>query len=177
MAIFQIDVEKQMGTEYWTNVYHVVATDIDDATTQGQEIVLQEREIHSTGVGFVKYRVSTYPTSDGEFVIVALSGAGERTFSGGMLALFNVARTDLNIGRGRPCRKYYRAPIYEGDQEDGALTIAFRGIVDEAVQAMIVGGANLCDPEGDLVQSAITATAVGMRQLRRGSKRRLEPVI
>jgi hypothetical protein len=177
MPIFQVDVEKQQGSEYWTNVYHVVAVDIGDATSQAGFIVLHEREIHSDNVGFVKYRVGTYPISDGDFSLVPLSGTGSRTHSGDQLALFNVARVDLRLPLGRPCRKYYRAPIYEGDQADGALTIAFRGIVDTAVEAMIADGVNLCDPDGNLVTDAVTAVPVGMRQLRRGSRRRVTPVI
>lgn len=175
--VVQIDVQKLQSGEYWTNVYHIDSADVGDGDAAASLIVAAERLIHSTGVAFSKVRIATYPVSDGEFIILPLSGTGSRTFSGGQLALFNVARTDISVGRGRPCRKYYRAPIYEGDQEDGALTIAFRGVVDTALNDLIGDLPTLCDPGGTRWVEATTAVAVGMRQLRRGSRRRTEPVI
>lgn len=176
MPVFQIDIEKVQGAEYWTNVWHVLASDFATARDYGVLIVAAERLIHSTNVGFTKWRIGPFPTVPGIFEVIPLSGTGSRTFSGGQLPLFNVALVNIAAGLGRPARKYFRAPVYEGDQEDGSLTIAFRAIVDDAVNGLYSDGVVLCKPDGTIVQVAKTQVLVGMHQLRRGAKRKL-PVI
>lgn len=176
MAIFQVDVQKQIGTEYWTNVYHVNAADITAAGVLAAFIVNQERSFHTLDVNFVSYRVSTFPESDGEYLIQTVNLPGEAAAGTSMLPLWNVARVDISVGLGRPCRKYYKVPLYESTTEGQAIVLATRDLIDDAVAAMCAAG-GICDPQGQEWVAGQTFVNIAMRQLRRGSKRRLEPVI
>lgn len=176
MAIFQVDIEKQQGAEFWTNVYHVDTSDISAASAAAADIVDIEQTFHTTDVSFTKYRVSTYPVSDGSFIIVPIGESGGKTPGTSQLPLFCVARADISVGLGRPCRKYYRLPLYESDTEGQSITIATRGDVDDGLAAMVALGV-LCDPDGQEWVAGSTMIPIAMRQLRRGSKRSAAPVI
>lgn len=176
MALWQIDVEKVLGTEYWTNVYHVDATSQADAATQGLAIALYEQDLHNVDINLTKYRVSPFPgPSEGTIYPLNLPGQGP---DGDRLPLFNVLRVDFAVTTGRPSRKYYRIGITEGEQVDGRLTDAAR----EGYEAVVLAFVNdpdihYVDVDGQPIVQGTVYPLVGMRQLRRGTRRRTTPVI
>jgi hypothetical protein len=176
MATFQIDIEKNWTTEYWTNVYHVAATDLDDAKDQAELIIAVEQDIHNTAFTITKYRVSPYPgPSEGSIVAVNAPGEGP---SGDMLPLFNVIRVDFPAPVGRPSRKYYRNGLTEAEQANGELSDTARDGYQAVVDGLTTNpDIHLVDVDGQVLGVGNVFKAVGMRQLRRGSRRRTEPII
>lgn len=177
MPIFQVDIQKNLDTEYWTNVYHVQAADRAEAATIADDILSAERSIHQTRVVFPSMRIAPYPgPSEGTIVVVGLTGGAPND---PYLPLFNVLRVDFSTPVGRPSRKYYRIPIPESVQENGVLSTSFQTDFSTAynlAMAPLYGG-QLVDVDGQPLTFGRLIPNVGMRQLRRGSKRRLEPVI
>lgn len=174
---WQIDIQKRLGTEFWTNVYHVARSDQASAAAAAEFWVGIERSIHSVDVLFTSFRLSPFPgPSEGTIYPVGLAGTRPTADS---LPLFNVLRVDFPAPTGRPSRKYYRLPIREGDQANGQFTSA--AMTDFITQFDATfedpDSAGLIDIDGQLLVSATPMQTVGMRQLRRGSKRRLQPVI
>lgn len=177
VAVWQVDVQKRLGTEYWTNVYHVNKGSQADAQAWAGYIIILERQFHLTTVEFVSYRVAPYPgPSEGTITPVNLFG---QAAAGDALPLFNVLRVDFPVATGRPSRKYYRLPLREGDQANGLLLPASRDGYQQTFDDVIFDPnyTGWCDVDGQPILAARVNTAVGMRQLRRGSKRKLEPVI
>lgn len=172
MALWQIDIEKVLNGEYWTNRY--IVDDVGAATpiTLAGFLIAGERSFHEDVVEFTKARVATFPVSNGAYTILPINLFGQLTTANNRMPLFNVFRVDLQLGVGRPSRKYYRCPVMEDDQIDGNVTSAKLGTLTTLVQDMINDCAGqLVDPGGDVITTASVAGAVGMRQLRRGSKR------
>lgn len=177
MPVWQIDVEKRLATEFFTNVYHVDQASQADAIDAANLIVQQERLLHHVDIIVTKYRIATYPgPSEGTIYAVNLPCSGA---SGAYLPLFNVLRVDFAVGVGRPSRKYYRIAIAETSQENGEFTnaelTAYQGVIDDL---MAFGSSvGLVDVDSQPILSGNVFRQVGMRQLRRGSKRRLQPII
>lgn len=174
---WQIDIQKKLGTEYWTNVYHVARSNQAAAAAAADFWVGIERSIHSEDVQFVSYRVAPFPgPSEGTIYPIGLFGSRPTADS---LPLFNVLRVDFPAPTGRPSRKYYRLPVREGDQANGSFTsAAMTDFINQFVATFEdPDSAGLIDVDGQLLTSATPMITVGMRQLRRGSKRRLQPVI
>lgn len=173
-TIWKIDIEKNMAGEYWTNVYHALVTDTSAAQSVANAIVAVERACHGTQVNFDKYRVqNTNPLGQqGTITNINLQGLVTKT---GPLPLFCVARVDISVAVGRPSRKYLRLPIVPSEISSGVFTSAFLTSLGTQYLTPIVGVANICDESGQSFLNAVCAAALGMRQLRRGSKRRVLP--
>jgi hypothetical protein len=176
MPLWQIDVQKSYGTEYWTNVYHVDRADLAAARDSGDDIVAAERAVHTGDIAFVSMRISPFPIGTGEGTVFPLSLAGQAA-AATFLPLFNVARYDMAVGVGRPSRKYLKLPVAEADQENGAWTGPARVRLNVEYSQRIVLVPGLCDVDGQPILTCALNPNVGMRQLRRGSKRKLLPVI
>ncbi len=182
MPTYQIDVEKLYNNEYWTNVYYVGPNllSLDDAVQAADSIVAFERAIHFDVVTFTKYRASTIVPGDIEYRTIILNVPGNRVSTGNtFLPLFNVVRCDLtDEGFKRPERKYYRLPVAEADQADGVLGFNVGTLIDDAWTTQIQGNSvPLVGPNGEAIIDLSVFPNVGMRQLRRGSRRRTTPVI
>ena len=181
MPLYQIDIEKYLQgpgflNNFWTNVYFADSTDLAAAQTVAASILALERAVHLTTVTFTKYRVrEKTPGATGQISTISL--AGQRTVSGDALPLFNVVRVDLNTGTGRPSRKYLRCPLQEAEQANGSLTTTYISAFNTAYRDPLLAISSLRDVDNQPFVSATTITAVGMRQLRRGSTRRNNPVI
>lgn len=182
MPVFQIDVEKTLGGEFWTNVYYVQAGNLAQAVAAAQDVALMERSFHYSYVLFTKARVRT--TVEGDFVYetVPINEFGQVDPLGSPhLPLFNVLRADFQVGGSRPSRKYYKLPILENNQNNGLIDPGLSADVatklNARLEALATAGTPLCDPQGQILQAATTFRNVGMRQLRRGSKRKLKPII
>jgi hypothetical protein len=168
---FKIDIEKRLGTEWWTNSYLVDDPTIADAIDSANDFVARERAIHYDSVTFTKFRVSDLNSL--AYNITVLSGTGAiPTGTGVMMPLFNVVRVDFSSTLGRPCRKYLRGCLRITDVFD-ATTI--NGNVVTRVQddygTPMASDLNYVDPQGDEIVGAATFSTVGMRQLRRAPKR------
>ena len=124
-----------------------------------------------------KMRVRPYGVPGNVGTIVPLTGTGART-AVDSLPLFNVWRVDFAVAVGRPNRKYLRGPIAEGDQASGLISPSITSTIltTNYINPLLALGV-LVDTQGNSVTSGNAWPYVGMRQLRRGSKRKTTPVI
>jgi len=177
MPVFKVDVQTNIGNAFVTNVYHVNAVDMDDATTQAGIIVGLQRTVLPTGFTIDAMRISTPAEGDGIFNTVPLNVAGTRATSTDPMPMFCRFRVDFSVGFRRPLRKFLLVPL-EGDQNSGTLTSTARAYVeDNYIEPLLASpDVNLCGADGTPVVSGVCNAQVGMRQLRRASKR-TSPVI
>lgn len=182
MALFQCDVEKLYQGEYWTNVYYVDADTLVAASAAANEFAQMERVFHKNSVTFTKARTRSTIPGDDAYVNTTLNTAGLVEWDPVLrLPLFNVVRVDIGIVTGRPSRKYYRLPLMENEITNGEVTIAVRSSIESAMAAAYAeltgNGTPWVDIDGQQVLSFNAFIPVGMRQLRRGSKRKATPVL
>lgn len=181
MAIYQIDIEKsfspQAGTTvFWTNVYHVNVADAAAASAAVDAIVPLEKAVHQTTVNFTKARYRLLNPLAQAGTIKPLSGTGARSSASGSLPLFNVFRVDFAMPSGRPNRKYLRGPLNASDAANGALATATITLLQNSYINPLVALNYVVDTQGQAIVSGAPYQFVGMRQLRRGSKKRTTPV-
>lgn len=177
MPLFKVDIEKQLGTEFWTNVYYVDAASLTAAHAVGAEIVVAERGIHHVSVVFTKYRTSdTVPGTD-QYITEPLNVTGARGPSTPLLPLFNVVRADLGVGIGRPSRKYLRGVLMEEDITFNNIDATPLALFDTDYANDLELIEELVDVDGQPIINVTINPQVGMRQLRRGSRRSTTPVI
>lgn len=180
MPIFQIDIEKRMGSESWTNVYYVNTPTLADAATFGPEIVACERTFHSIFVNFVKLRARDRVIGTDLFFILPMASVGIiNAAAPQILPLFNVLRVDLLVGQGRPSRKYYRVAVDAGALvANMSWATSYTIIAAQNISTLINDNEGiLVDTDGQPLLGASVQPVVGMRQLRRGSKRRQQPIL
>ena len=177
MARFQVDIEKSALGERWTNRYFVETSDITAATAAGNGLVAMEKSFHRNWVAFNTLRVRTTTVGDDIYTITPLTGTG--AVSGAVAAalpLFNVLRIDLGATSGRPSRKYYRGVLEEADQAGGALDpAAYYNAVSGLKPSS--GAAPWWTWDGQELITVAPHKMVVMRQLRRGSRRRTQPIL
>jgi hypothetical protein len=172
---YQVVIQKLLGTEYFVNDYNVQAASLDDARLAGLAIVDVEKLLHRNVVSFVNMRVRLSPTT-GQGTVYPLTGTGADAVDG-YLPLFNVVRADFACDFGRPGRKYYRLPIPIGGQSSGILGGTYRSDLQAIANQLITGGYGLCKPNGQPFIAVAIQASVGMHQLRRGSRKRTQPII
>lgn len=183
MPLYQIDIEKKLGDEYWTNVYYVERDDLAAANTDAGFIAGAEANMHLVSVQFTKARIRSAIQGDEIYVTRPLNFLGTRSLENNpLLPLFNVIRVDFAAVSGRPSRKFYRACLLAGHLTGvgnltNAIILTAQGAVDGLFGAGGMPGVPLRDVDGQALTSASVFQAVGMRQLRRGSKRRTTPVL
>lgn len=173
--IWQIDIEKSLGGERWTNVYFSNAASLAAAANVGTTIVNSEKLLHMNVVNFSQMRVRPYPALGAQGTVYQLGGTGSVT-AFDYLPLFAVGRVTLTVAAGRPSRKYYRMPIREDEQANG-IFIASKVTSVNTTLGQMIQIAGLTDESGNAFVSATLVPEVGMRQLRRGSKRRATNVL
>jgi hypothetical protein len=181
MPIYQIDIEKSFSpttgnTVYWTNVYHVNTADLASAITAGNSIVTLEKTIHANATTFTKMRTRNTSDLAQAGTITPLTGTGGRAATN-PLPLFNVFRIDFGVSSGRPSRKYIRGPLGSGDSTNGAVTSTTVTTIQNSFIAPMLNLNVVTDPQGQPWLNGTVWPYVGMRQLRRGSKRKTTPVI
>lgn len=177
MPVFKVDIEKQYGTEYWTNVYYVDEESLTLAHGVAAEIVNAEQEIHLVSVNFTKYRTSDMVPDTDQYITTPLNSPGERGFAGDPLPLFNVVRVELGVGIGRPSRKYLRGVLCEGDITFNTINGATLTEIDTDYCNALEAIEELVDRDGSPIVDCNAQPMVGMRQLRRGSRRSVTPVL
>lgn len=163
--------------EYWTNIYHLVATDVGDALTYTDSIVAAERPLYTGAVTITKGRVDdALPNTDVSAVKV-FNVAGTRTPPlEHAVPLFVVARVDFTVlGGGRPSRKYLRSVFYEADISFTIIEAPVKALLQTYANAVCSTG--MCDVDNQAFVVGVPFPAPAMRQLRRGSKKKKDPLL
>lgn len=177
MPLFRITVEKYASIvgEYWTNVYWATGATVDDFTADVNAIVAAERPLYPTWVTVTKVRVDDGQPNTDVYRTYVRNEAGTRTaISGDSLPLFVTARVDFSASMGRPSRKYIRSFLTENDTTMTAIAAAALTMLQTYGDA-IVATAAVVDVDGQEFTGAVPYTAPQMRQLRRGSKKKVTP--
>lgn len=176
MAIWQCTIEKSLGGEYWCNVYHVNAVSLQEAYDAGAAIVVLEKAISSQAVSFTKMRLRQTITPQAQGTVFPLGVTGDKPpYS--YMPLFVVARVDIALEQGRPDRKYLKPPLGVGGISNGQLTTDTLNVFQNGYATPITDVPGICDSIGNPWISAKVNPVVGMRQLRRGSRKRTTPII
>lgn len=170
---YQVDIEKFMGTEFWTNRYIVRADSLQLATDLGQQIVGIERAVHDARVSFTKLSVRTRIQGDGRYTTTTLNLTGNVSNPGVELApLFVVARVDFNAEEGRPSRKYLRGVINEVNLQGMRIASDAVAFINQNYASPLASLADFVDVDMQELVSGSCSQNTGMRQLRRGSKKK-----
>lgn len=173
MPTFRATVEKYMPSraEYWTNVYHVIAADLTEASTHANSIATHELALYTADITLTKVRVDDMNPLTDQFLTTVRNAAGTRTTATGEgVVLFVVGRVDFSVADfGRPCRKYIRG-LYEVDVVGMNLSTEYLGLLNTYANAL--EALPICDPAGKDITTGEAFPQVAMRQLRRGSKKR-----
>jgi hypothetical protein len=172
---WQVVIQKQYGTEYYVNDYHVQADSAQAAAVQAELIVEIERAVHATTVSFINYRVKNAASSaQGTVYPIGESGLNP---AGAMMPLYNTVRVDMAVEVGRPGRKYLRLPIQMAASSNGQFNSDFLNFMLDFYCLPLQNLGTVCKPNGQLFTLIRPVASVQMRQIRRGSKRRLQPII
>jgi hypothetical protein len=177
MPVYQVDVEKLYEGEYWSNRYFVERETIAAASVAAEDIAQIERSFHNVNVLFTKVRTSTVALGDDAYIISPLAVNGQFASGDALLPLFNVLRGDFpKFGGGRPYRKLYRGVLTEdvviGNViSSGTLTTALNAAQSSFREVPLTTGL------GEELGNVTWFAPVAMRQLRRGSRRRLLPIL
>lgn len=174
MARFQVDIEKRLGSEFWTNVWQIEAPDLANAVLTAGAIVSAERVAHSTAVTFTRHRVSSVAQGDGIYAITPIGLQGQAN-TGDLLPLFNTLRLDFTAPVGRPSRKYFRGCLGEAIiSGDAVNTSVFVGFANEVFDLFSPDGTQtgVVDPQGEPLNAVVVWPFVQMRQLRRSRRKR-----
>jgi hypothetical protein len=178
MPLFNMDSEKLWAGEYWTNRFVIQGPTLADALVTADAIRDIEIAVHTALVTLTKYRVSDQVENTDVYQVIQDNAQGARATNGQALPHFCRVRCDFNaIGGGRPSRKYVLAPLFEAEQDAGVLVndaIAFYLLNYVSPLVNLVA---FVDVDGQGFSGGSVSRQVGMRQLRRGSKRKLLPII
>lgn len=176
---YRITVEKYNPAfaEYWTNVYWALVNTLSDASVVADSIVTAERPLYVPSTTITKARLDDGMPDTEVFQTNIYNQAGTRdtTGLGDLVPLFVVDRVDFGTVGGRPSRKYLRGGLCEADVgAAGALSTARLTLLANYGLA-IVGGTGICDVDGQDLTVAAPWRQAAMRQLRRGSKKKVTP--
>lgn len=176
MPTYRLTVEKYMAAlnEYWTNVYHVNAESGANTVPITDALVAAERQILSTQAIITKVSITLPGDGSG-----AVFGANTYNLAGllntpNLVPLFVVARVDFTVGGSRPSRKYLRAALDEGLMTHTTIDGSYLAVLN-TYAAAIVAVSGICDVDGQAIVAGSTKPSPAMRQLRRGSKKKLTP--
>lgn len=176
MAVWQIVIEKFFNNEYFVNDYHVQESDALNVPTAVGVIANLERAVTPQNVSFTKARYRPAGSS-AQGTVMPLGFFGLADAMSNPMPLYCTARVDLAPVSGRVGRKYMRALLNMSSVEQGSIIPATRTFIQTNFVAPLVALGYVCKENGSEFVSGATIAAVQMRQLRRGSKRRLQPII
>lgn len=173
MARITIEKYSSFNGEYWTNIYWTAGT-IGDAGSVATALINAEKALYPPQVTITKTRIDDGVPNTDMFATVVINTVGTRSSSADFYPFFAVLRVDFSVsGQGRPCRKYLRGVLQESDAN--GLVLAGGILTAAATYASAVVAAGVTDPQGSAITSGAAFTQVGMRQLRRGSKKTVTP--
>jgi len=147
----RIEIRKEWNGQSWSNDYLVEASSMDTAAAFAIDTVEFERELHFNMIQFIYVRTSTVTKFDRIFRHIDLNLPGlSSTDTTNTLPLFNTVRMDLRTADSDPCRKYFRVPIPESQQDNGVLAPAWIASRTAILDAWIAG----FDPDYHVVSKA-----------------------
>lgn len=177
MPVYKLDIQFVYETEYWTNKLYVQAGSDGDAAQAANEIVGVLKTGIQNSVTIDKVRITPAPFSRDTFIDIPFQTPG----TGGTSApapLFNVVRWVFSPARGRGISHYFRGGVTPANiGPDQKFTTDAQTFNNNLVKALFDLPSVICNKSGQPYFSANAAVRVGMRQLRRGSKRKTKPVI
>ena len=179
MAIYEVSIRKTLAANplfAWSNVYHVEAASLDEASTLAGTLTTLEESIHNSFVAFHSVHVK-------ERVVAAvgrtipLAGLGTWTTVGDALPAFVAVRVDLTPSAGRTGRKFYHVLVTENMQADGILDSAAQSYIQDAFDSIATDfSAWLTDPTGTyFYTSAAVSLQLTQHQFKRKWARRGVP--
>lgn len=173
----RVEIHKHQGARHWSNDYMVESPTMDDAESACNLFIDFEILLHYDNVVFDNARISTMNVGDRVFRHVAINAPGNATSSGiQFLPLFNTLRLDMATVDSDPCRKYYRLPIPESQQDGGVISSALTsgiGPAFAAVLAALPDGTSIVSRIGHIVINGSPFSEVQMRQLHRHRRPRI----
>lgn len=177
--VAQIDIQKVLGSEYWTNRYLIdVAVGTQTAVDIATALINAEKPLYFSDIRIDKVRISTVLEGDNTYQAWQPNTAGTRAGTAtDRLPLFNVVRIDFGAGLGRPSRKYLRGVLTEIDINGSQIQASLVSGMLMTYAAAVYNTVGVVDPQGDDLDGASVISTVAMRQLRRGSRRRTESVL
>lgn len=177
MAIWRITIGKSLVSagRNWVNRYLAEVADGSAAQTVANAIVAAERQFHHESVLFTNARVDDNIPNTDIYDTFAINQFGTLSSTAELMPLFVVLRVAFNTeGSGRPSMKYYRGCLLENNVN--GMTVASAEIT--AVQGILnplITAQPLVDVDGQAWVNAEPSPVTGMRQLRRGSKKKITP--
>lgn len=174
--VWQIDIQKVFAGEFWTNVYHCQVGSQAAAKAIAEQIILAESNYSHSGVSFNKYRIARSPRLGQQGTVYQSAEVG-KAGSWQVLPLFNIAMVVFTVEQGRPSRKYLKLPFSTQSISDSRLTTSVIQSINVGYCQVLSAIPELCDESGNSFFSIGVSPVPGMRQLRRGSKRKLQPII
>lgn len=175
-ALWRIQIEKELGTEQWSNDYLTSDLILDDAQDLASGLLAWEKAIHTVDVNFVFVLISSTTVGDRVFRHITVNEPGTLA-SSDYIPLFNTMRIDLGTSDSDPARKYYRCPIKESDISNGRFTSGHIGTINGFITTYLETPGllgHIVTSKGNTVVEATVQPAVQMRQLHR---RRLKKVV
>lgn len=177
MAVYQFDFQFHYETEYWTNKFYAICTDIADAQEFVNAVATFTPPSYPPSVTLDKARITPLPFVKNVFADITLNKPGTApAFS--PAPLFNVVRFDFSRQFGRAVHHYMRACFPASAMgPNQQFTAEYQGYNNLFAGHFADGPQIVCDKNGNAYENFSAAPSVGMRQLRRGSKRKAKPVI
>lgn len=173
--MWRLTIEKMYQAEYWTNVYWLDA-DVSVASSAAQSILAAERAITLNDVLFTKMRLDDALVGTDVYTTTVLNVFGQSTANAATkLPLFNVLRVDFAAAQGRPSRKYLRGVLTEDVISFNTIAPATLTFYDTNYSTPVANVAGFLDVDEQEIISGAAVPFVGMRQLRRGSKKPVTP--
>jgi hypothetical protein len=176
--MFRMTVEKYAANqaEFWTNVYWLTGTTVNDFGPEVTAVVNAEKALYPEWVKITKVRIddATPDTDVSKAYVQNISGTRALVAGNQWAPLFVVARVDIETATGRPSRKYLRGVLFEADFDTASLTGGITALLQSYGNALVASAA-LVDVDGQDFTAAAPYPAPAMRQLRRGSKRKVTP--
>lgn len=171
----RLTIEKMYQGEYWTNVYWLAGS-VGDAGSPAAAIIAAEKAVTLDSVLFTKARLDDGVQDTDVYATIIINDFGDRELATGtMVPLFNVVRVDFAAGGGRPSRKYLRGLLTEAFVNFNTIEAAQVSFFQTNYATVVAEVTAFQDVDGDDISSGVVHPFVGMRQLRRGSKKKTIP--
>lgn len=175
-APFEATIEKSLYGEFWVNRYYFDAPDLQSASLLAEQVYNAERTIHRQLVVFTKLSVRSTVLNDYVYQSIPLNTNGlNANPSGHMMPLFVVARVDLSVAGSKPSRKYLRGVLSEDDVNAMDVSSAMVTFINTNYVNPIAGISGFVDPQKADIYGGACSPKTGIRQLRRGSKKKNTP--
>jgi hypothetical protein len=172
LPLFRIEIQKSTPSETWSNDYLTDDLTMNDAQDLASVLLTWERQIHQVLVNFDYIRISSYVKGDRTFRHLTLNEAGLLGVDD-HLPLYCTLRMDMQTQDSDPCRKYYRMPVKEVDQQNGKFLAAPFVFFNQWIDTYLVNTMaleHIVSNKGNKVISANLFPYVQMRQLHRRRK-------